>query len=121
MNSVLPKIDSFDWYNFMFYNYYQPQGKIMLSEAYVSHSVHNRPYVYSVTAHPCYGVVGTHPTGMLSCYFIIFFTISHIHSTSTWQLSFMKATEVNQYFFYLKQNASANTGAIQVMPLMASG
>ena len=22
---------------------------------------------YSVTAHPCYGAVGMHPTGMLSC------------------------------------------------------
>ena len=33
----------------------------------VCHSVHNRPHVYSVTAHPCYSVVGTHPTGMLSC------------------------------------------------------
>ena len=33
----------------------------------VCHSVHNRPHVYSVTAHPCYSTVGTHPTGMLSC------------------------------------------------------
>ena len=30
-------------------------------------SVHNRPYGYSFTARPCYGAVGTHPTGMLSC------------------------------------------------------
>ena len=40
----------------------------------VRHSVHNRPHAYSVTAHPCwlfvhcYGAVGTHPTGMLSCF-----------------------------------------------------
>ena len=33
----------------------------------VCHSVHNRPHGYSVTAHPCHGTVGTHPTGMLSC------------------------------------------------------
>ena len=25
--------------------------------------VSNRPHGYSVTAHPCYGAVGTHPTG----------------------------------------------------------
>ena len=31
------------------------------------HSVHNQPYGYSVTAHPCYGAVGTHPAGMRSC------------------------------------------------------
>ena len=29
------------------------------------HSVHNTPHGYSVTAHPCYGVVGAHSTGML--------------------------------------------------------
>ena len=34
----------------------------------VRHSVHNRSHGFSVTAHPCYGAVGTHPTGMLSCY-----------------------------------------------------
>ena len=33
----------------------------------ICHSVQNRPRGYSVTARPCYGVVGTHPTGMLSC------------------------------------------------------
>ena len=33
----------------------------------VCHSVHNRLHGYSVTAHPCYSAVGTHPTGMLSC------------------------------------------------------
>ena len=42
----------------------------MLSEASVSHSVHNWPHGYSVTAHPCYSAVGTHPTGMLSCFLI---------------------------------------------------
>ena len=32
----------------------------------ICHSVHNRSHGYSVTAHPCYGAVGTHTTGMLS-------------------------------------------------------
>ena len=31
--------------------------------------VHNWPHDYSFTARPCYGAVGTHPTGMLSCFF----------------------------------------------------
>ena len=31
----------------------------------VCHSAHNQPHDYSVTTHPCYGAVGTHPTGML--------------------------------------------------------
>ena len=39
----------------------------MFSQASISHSVHNGPHGYFVTAHPCYGVVGMHPTGMLSC------------------------------------------------------
>ena len=39
----------------------------MFSQASVSHSVHNLPYGFSVTAHPCYGAVGTHTTGMFSC------------------------------------------------------
>ena len=39
----------------------------MFSEACVSHSIHNRPHGYWFTAHPCYGAVGTRPTGMLSC------------------------------------------------------
>ena len=39
----------------------------MFSQACVSHSVHNPPHGYSVTAHPCYGAVGTHPTGIFSC------------------------------------------------------
>ena len=47
--------------------YYRPQGKVMFSQACISHSVHNRPHGYSVTAHPCYGAVVTHPSGMLSC------------------------------------------------------
>ena len=40
----------------------------------VCHSVHNRPYGHSVTAHACwllghcYGEVGMHPTGMHSCF-----------------------------------------------------
>ena len=33
----------------------------------VCHSVHNRPHGYSVTVHPCYSAVGTHPTEMLCC------------------------------------------------------
>ena len=39
----------------------------MFSQARVSHSVHNQPHDYSLIAHPCYGAVITHPTGMLSC------------------------------------------------------
>ena len=41
---------------------YQPQGKVMFSQASVSHSVHNRPHGYLDTADPCYGAVGKHPT-----------------------------------------------------------
>ena len=33
--------------------FYRPQGKVMFSEASVSHSVHNQPHGYLVTAHPC--------------------------------------------------------------------
>ena len=43
----------------------------MFSQVSVSHSVHNRPHGYSVTAHPSYGAVGMHPTGMLSCLVMI--------------------------------------------------
>ena len=39
----------------------------MFSQVSLGRSVHNRPHGYSVLAHPCYTVVGTHPTGMLSC------------------------------------------------------
>ena len=46
---------------------YRQQGKVMFLQASVNHSVHNRPHGYSVTVHPCYGAVGMHPTGMLSC------------------------------------------------------
>ena len=38
----------------------------MFSLASVSHSVHSRPYGYSITAHPCYGSGGAHRIGMLS-------------------------------------------------------
>ena len=41
----------------------------MFSQASVSHCVHNWPHSYSVTAHHCYVAVGTHSTGMLSCYY----------------------------------------------------
>ena len=34
----------------------------------VCYSDHNRPHGYSVTALPSYSAVGTHPTGMLSCF-----------------------------------------------------
>ena len=65
--------DSSTFYNGSFYLCvffnYQPQGKEMLSQVSVSHSVHNRPHGYTVTAHSCYGAVGTHPTGMLSCFY----------------------------------------------------
>ena len=36
----------------------------------VCHSVHNRPDGYSVIAHPYYGAVGMHPTGMLSYFYL---------------------------------------------------
>ena len=32
-------------------------------------SVHNQRHGFSFTARPCYGAIGTHPTGMLSCFF----------------------------------------------------
>ena len=51
---------------------YRPQGKVMFSKGSVSHSVHNRPHGYSVTAYPCYGTVGMYPTGMLSCFNAVF-------------------------------------------------
>ena len=41
----------------------------MLSQVSVSHSVHNRPHGYTVTAHSYYGAVGTHPTGMRSSFY----------------------------------------------------
>ena len=47
-------------------NYYRHQGKLMFSQASLGHSVH-RPHGYSVLAHPCYSLVGMHPTGMLYC------------------------------------------------------
>ena len=52
-------------------HFYLLQGKLMFSEA-----VHNRPHGYSVTAHPCYGALGTHPTGMISCSSLLTETIS---------------------------------------------
>ena len=51
----------------IFFYFFRPQGKVMFSQASVSHSVYNWPHSYSVIAHPCYGAVGTHPTRMLSC------------------------------------------------------
>ena len=48
--------------------YYRPQRKVIFSEACVSHCVHNRPHGYLFIAHPCYGAVGTHPTGMFYVY-----------------------------------------------------
>ena len=32
-------------------------------------SVHNQPHGFSFTVRPYYGAIGTHPTGMLSCFF----------------------------------------------------
>ena len=32
--------------------------------------VHNRSHGYSFIARPCYGAVGTHPTGMLSLFLL---------------------------------------------------
>ena len=56
-------------------HYYRPQGKVMYSQASVilftiGHIVTRSLLIlvgYSVTAHPCCGVAGTHSTGMLSC------------------------------------------------------
>ena len=52
--------------------FYRPQEKVMFSQTSVCHSIYNRPHDYSVTAHPCYGAVSMHPTGMLSCFKIKF-------------------------------------------------
>ena len=54
---------------YILFCFYRPQGKVMFSQASVSHSVHNQSHGYSVTAHPCYSMVRTHPTGILSCFF----------------------------------------------------
>ena len=48
------------------------KGKVMFPQATVSHYVHNRRQGYSVTAHPCYEAVGTRPTGMFSCFNVLF-------------------------------------------------
>ena len=56
----------------IFVLHYRPQGKVMFSQVSISHSVHNWPHGYSVTTNPCHGAVGTHPTGMLSCYICSF-------------------------------------------------
>ena len=36
----------------------------------VCHSVLNRPHGYSVTVHPCYGMVSLHPTVVLFCFLL---------------------------------------------------
>ena len=51
---------------------YRPQEKVMFSQDSTSHSVHNRPHDYSFTAHPCYGAVGVHLTGIFSCWLQFF-------------------------------------------------
>ena len=40
----------------------------------VCHSIHNRPHGYLFTAHPCYSVVCTYPTAMLSCFIYMHFS-----------------------------------------------
>ena len=45
--------------------YYRPQGEGNVFTGVLS--FHNQPHGYSFTARP-YGAVGTHPTGMLSCW-----------------------------------------------------
>ena len=48
-------------------DFYRLQGKVMLSQASVC------PQSASwLLAHPCYGTVGTHATGMLSCFKYIY-------------------------------------------------
>ena len=56
--------------------YYPPQGKVMFSQV----SVHNRPQ-------PCYSVVGTHPTGMLSCLLSCAPPLLKIQGVSVWHMS----------------------------------
>ena len=45
----------------------------------ICYSVHNGPRGYSVTAHPCYSAVGTHPTGMHSC-----LTVKNPRASTSW-------------------------------------
>ena len=60
----------------------------------VYHSVHKRPHGYSVIAHPCNGSVGTHPTGMLSCFLVSF--VGLLKNTSTiFQFSKMSTTSLH--------------------------
>ena len=40
---------------------------ILIQNLYSHLFLSYRSHGYSVTAHPCYRAVGTHPTGMLSC------------------------------------------------------
>ena len=59
-------------------HYYRPQEKVMFSQASVSHSVHNQPHGYSVTAHHCYSIL----LGMLSCLTCNFELIDFICQTN---------------------------------------
>ena len=52
------------------------EGNVFTS---ICHSVHNWPHGYSATAHPCYSAVGTHPTGVLSC-----FSVFHMKQAYNW-------------------------------------
>ena len=49
-------------------NIYARKGNVFIG---LCHSVQNQPHGYSFTAHHCYGAVGTHPTRMLFCLYLI--------------------------------------------------
>ena len=70
----------------------------MFSQASVSHSAYNGPHGYSITAHPCYRTVGTHPTGMLPCLhiFVLETKIKMCKICTAFQLFF--ASIVHYYF-----------------------
>ena len=63
---IRDKIVNFVLCHFQRFVIYLPTARERNVFTCVCDSVHNWPHGYSVT--PCYGTVGTHPTGMLSCY-----------------------------------------------------
>ena len=69
----------------------------MFSEACVSHSVHNRLHGYWFTAHPCYGAVGMHPTGMLSCFKVILSSRLHNDEFFKYVLCMYLETDIYKY------------------------
>ena len=57
----------------------RPQGKVMFSHMSVIlftiglMDTQSLLILVNYSDTPCYGVVGTHPTGILSCFFFVFF------------------------------------------------